>query len=343
MNYIQVIFLLIALSSAYAQTNSDEILEYEHDGCLWPFFSKDNGKPITNQTEFENIVRKDASLNRCVGNLERIDFEKYVLVGHIINSGHCYRPPGLNYFAEYAANSKTLYLTITYQEASRNATCRAASRYDLWLLIPRPSDDFEVVLRLNALDATEHYLENEISRHHEDFKKQLKTFFSFAEQRQWNKILDATYPKLFSLQPRDKMLQALKQSYDSEHLKMYFSDFKYNNDAVFFKADSLQCAIADYSSTIQVEFLQKNNQTDAEFEDYLTEMQTKFRKQYPNSDLIKKENVLHITGPKQLLGVYNTSKRVWYFLELSKSSSQLLALLFEKDLASKIIEATQLD
>jgi len=335
-NSVVIFFVVIGL----VVNSQAKIQEYNADGCLWPFFSKDNGKTITNQTEFENAVRQDASRKRCLKDLEPIDFKKYVLVGNLIRSGHCYRPPGLDYTSEFFEESNTLYLTVFYEEASRNASCRAASRYDLWLLVPKPTENFEVVSRLNPIDAMDFHNDT-IVKHEEEFHQQIKTFFSFAEQRKWDKILDATYPKLFDLQPRDKMLEALKQSYDADYLKMYFSDFKYKDDALFFKADTLQCAVANYSSTIHVEFLQNDTQTDAEFEDFLVEMQTKFGRQYPDSDLIKKDDRLHITGPKQVLGIYNTPDATWRFVELTKSSGQLLPLFFEKEIADKILQSAK--
>ncbi|WP_299366483.1 hypothetical protein [Winogradskyella sp.] len=335
--YIRSLFLLMALSSVDAQTITDGVLEYEHNGCLWPFFSKDNGKTIATQAEFENAVRQDASRKHCLKNLEPIDFEKYVLVGNIINSGYCHRPPALNYVTEYFEESKTLYLNISYAEASRGVTCRAASRYDLWLLIPKPDETVEVVTRLNPIDATDFH-NDALVKHKEEFHQQIKAFFSFAEQRKWDKILDATYPKLFDLQPRDKMLQALKQSYDGEHLKMYFSDFKYNQDLRFFKVDSLNFALVDYTSKIEVKFFQKDQQTNDDFEDYLDEKLVQFGKQYPTSNIKKESNTLIIEGPKKLLGIYDQPQAKWTFIEIVTTSSQLINILFDKETAESIIE-----
>ena len=152
---MKCVFLILTFNAIIGYSQSGTIYEYDAKGCLWPFFSKDNGKNITNQTEFESAVRKDASRKFCLKNLEKIDFKTYILVGHVINSGHCRRPPGLNYFTEYFKASNTLYLNISYEEAPDGATCRARSQYGLWLLVPKlTKKDVELVSRLNTIDNT---------------------------------------------------------------------------------------------------------------------------------------------------------------------------------------------
>jgi hypothetical protein len=95
---------------------------------------------ISNETEFLNSVRNDASREKCLKDLEKIDFEKNRIYGVTINSGYCRVPVGLKFTATKDVENKQLILNISYLKP--NGICRALSRYDLWVVLPKPPRDY---------------------------------------------------------------------------------------------------------------------------------------------------------------------------------------------------------
>jgi hypothetical protein len=74
--------------------------------------------------------------------VEKIDFGKHSLLGININSGYCGIPLDLKYEAFRDDNKQQYLLSISYTEP--RGTCRAISSYDLWVLVPKMPDAYEV-------------------------------------------------------------------------------------------------------------------------------------------------------------------------------------------------------
>ena len=130
-----------------------EISPYETEGCFI-FFDKPS---IKDKAEFLKAVRNDMSRRRCLEDLAEIDFQTHSLVNFFINSGHCRYPFGLKYAAfEDALNKKYLF-EISYIKP--NGPCRASSRYELWLLVPKIPNDYEIESEITARENTEEVLE----------------------------------------------------------------------------------------------------------------------------------------------------------------------------------------
>ena len=106
---------------------------------------------IKNQQELEGVVRKDASRDRCLRGLPQINWDEYLLVGNSISSGSCFRPVGLASTYTYNKESNTIDLDIEY--AKDQPLCRALSKYNYWLLLPKPNDSVAVVTSYRIIDS----------------------------------------------------------------------------------------------------------------------------------------------------------------------------------------------
>lgn len=146
-----LIFTLTAFISAVAQENALEIKQYDAKDCLqMPAWKKDG---ISNETEFLKRVRNDASRERCLKELEKIDFEKNRLYGVNINSGYCRVPVGLKFTANKDVENKFFVVNISYLKP--NGVCRALSSYDLWVVLPKPPRDYGVRYEITEIERNE--------------------------------------------------------------------------------------------------------------------------------------------------------------------------------------------
>ena len=98
---------------------------------------------IRTEAEFQVEIRKDARPDYCTKNLEKIDFEKNSLLGININSGYCRIPAGLEYKVVKEENNRKYIFKISYIDP-QGSVCRALSSYNLWVLVPKIPDGFEV-------------------------------------------------------------------------------------------------------------------------------------------------------------------------------------------------------
>lgn len=116
-------------------------------GCIQTIFTKQF--VIKDEAAYLKTIRNDASRDFCLKNLEKIDFGKRSLVGIDINSGYCGIPAGLKYKVVKDSEKKQYLLDISYDDP-KYSVCRAVSQYDLWLLVPKLPEGYEVKFEVKA-------------------------------------------------------------------------------------------------------------------------------------------------------------------------------------------------
>lgn len=142
-NLLKITFALGLLFAATADPASAQELKTQPidlKRCVQTYL--DDSLVIKDQASFLKSIRSDASRDWCLKNLEKIDFEKHTLVGIELNTGYCRVPPLLPVRAIKAEADKQYVIKIRYIEPRE--PCRALSRYDLWLLVPKLPENYTV-------------------------------------------------------------------------------------------------------------------------------------------------------------------------------------------------------
>jgi len=132
-----------AASQNSRETQNSQILETREvnlRGCIQTIFDKEF--IIKDRENFLKAVRNDASRDWCLKNLEKIDFDKYTLLGIELNTGYCRAPLGLTSQTVKNDAEKIYILKISYIEPQ--GICRALSQYDLWVLVPKLPENYTV-------------------------------------------------------------------------------------------------------------------------------------------------------------------------------------------------------
>lgn len=96
---------------------------------------------IKDDTTLKSLVRDDLSRERCLASLKDIDFNKRTLVGMELNTGWC-RVPLLTYRVTREDEKKRYLLSVGYHPPVE--PCRALSRYEFWLLVPKLPEQYEM-------------------------------------------------------------------------------------------------------------------------------------------------------------------------------------------------------
>jgi len=142
-NILQAIFAALFLTCLSIVSIKAQDLKTQHidlKGCIQTYFEK--SFVIKDQRTFLKAIRSDTSRERCLKDLEKIDFEKQTLIGIEINTGYC-DTPLLDPIRVLKDEAEKQYLVkISYLEPPE--LCRAMSQYDLWLLVPKLPEDYTV-------------------------------------------------------------------------------------------------------------------------------------------------------------------------------------------------------
>jgi hypothetical protein len=136
--FIAVFLTIFAVISAKAQDLKIQRIDLK--GCIQTYLQQ--SFVIKDQATFLKEIRNDMSRDRCLKNLEKIDFDKHTLVGIELNTGYC-DVPLLDPILVVKSEAEKQYLVkISYLEPAE--PCRALGQYDLWLLVPKLPENYTV-------------------------------------------------------------------------------------------------------------------------------------------------------------------------------------------------------
>ena len=141
----------------YNQECGDHKLYGDHiqlnfDTCIQLNLGETN-RVVRSQKALRNMVQKYSHTAFCIHHQPRPNFQDYILVGNNINTSGCASPKGLNFSYKYEEEQNTIVLDIDYGE--QQETCENPTGFDYWLLIPKPTENINVVSRLNKSHKTE--------------------------------------------------------------------------------------------------------------------------------------------------------------------------------------------
>ncbi|MBX3245213.1 MAG: hypothetical protein KF685_12250 [Acidobacteria bacterium] len=141
-----IIVLILVVTAAHGQ---EPVEQMGLSDCVR--LNMEEAKIIDTSDQLLSLIRNDASRDRCLEKITDLGIDLYsnTLVGVSINSGYCRRPPGLKYELETDHTIPTATLKIRYAEP-RHGGCAALSRYDLWLLIPKPPSGISIKVNVGA-------------------------------------------------------------------------------------------------------------------------------------------------------------------------------------------------
>ncbi len=133
-------------------SNKPPITEYikseqvDLKGCIQMYRQKQF--VIKTKEDYLKKIRKDAQMPNCVKNAENLDFDKFSYIGMQIRSGYCRYPKGLKHKIIQNNSKKEYVLDVSYIDPGIEK-CRALSRYDLWVKVPKLPKGYKVVWNIS--------------------------------------------------------------------------------------------------------------------------------------------------------------------------------------------------
>jgi len=160
----------------------------------------------------------------------------------------------------------------------------------------------------------------------EALEKRLKEFLVFNETMQIDKVLDYTYPKLFTIAPKAQMLEAMQNAFDNEEMKITMDTLKVQKVHPVFSMGTGSYAKIDYSLVMTMRFKDSTTNT-AELVDA---MKSQF------TDAVAKPNgVLVIKQLTAMVAIKDAISKEWTFVNL-KENDPLTSRLLSKELLAKL-------
>lgn len=138
--FLLAVLLLLLESNASAQQNEIEIVQIDLAGCVK--YDQGNVNYIfKDRSSLEKVLLTDKYSADCRKTIERIDFEKYSVLGVNIRNAQCW---GFTLEGKVFLDAANKRFRFKIEHPPFMPSCRGLTEHNLWALAPRVPDDHTV-------------------------------------------------------------------------------------------------------------------------------------------------------------------------------------------------------
>ena len=170
-------------------------------------------------------------------------------------------------------------------------------------------------------------------------ERRLAEFMQVNDEMDLSKVLDYTYPKLYTIVPRDQMLELLQNTFENENMSIHLDSLHINTIYPVFKLENGSYAKVIYSMNMLMAL--KNDK-----EDSLTPEKKKERDDYMLSSLPEQYGAgnvnidpvsghLRIKMVSPMVAVKDDYAKQWCFVNF-KENDPITNRLFSKEMLKKL-------
>jgi hypothetical protein len=157
----------------------------------------------------------------------------------------------------------------------------------------------------------------------------LEIFIKNNRLMDFDKVLDYTYPKLFSIAPREQIKEAMENAFNNEELGISLDSIKIVRIYPVFAISQNRYAKLTYSMMIN---MQPKGEDSTDINMMLELMQTQYGEE--NVTVDKTGNGINIFQEVDMAAIKDELSPEWTFVNLKKEDP-LMEMLFEKDLIAR--------
>jgi hypothetical protein len=164
-------------------------------------------------------------------------------------------------------------------------------------------------------------------------KVRVTAMLKVTETKDLEKMLDYTYPKLFTLAPREQIAEAMKNSFETDEFVSTFDSVKIKTIFPVFNSGNGQYAKITHTILMRMEF--KEEIDSAQIGDILVLMEEQYGK--GNVRINLKKNTFSILLNSVMVAVKDEYAKEWSFLNYDEESPMVEQLL-SKEVIQKLKE-----
>ena len=166
--------------------------------------------------------------------------------------------------------------------------------------------------------------------------KRVNEILRYTQEKNNEKILDYTYPKLFKIVTRKQMAEALNGMYETDEFTTVLDSLFIIKIHPVFTVEGKEYSKIMHSMVMHMKFKEPIDTTGTESEEdfLLTLMGEKYGKENVRFDL--KDNTLIIKSTPDMIAVKENN--TWYFANYNEDNPAMIDLLFSKAVQKKFKE-----
>lgn len=164
----------------------------------------------------------------------------------------------------------------------------------------------------------------------------LNAMLKFTQAKDIEKVMDYTYPKLFTIAPREMLLQTMQDTYETEEYIIELDSIAIQTIYPIFKINDTSYVKVEHTMLMKMKYKELYDTADRGSIDFLLNlMEEKFGKGNVRFDV--KANSLNIFMVPDIVGVKPKSG-LWTFANLDEDNPAMLDMLFSRQVQNKLKE-----
>ena len=164
----------------------------------------------------------------------------------------------------------------------------------------------------------------------------LNVIFSFTQAKDFEKVMEYTYPKLFTIVPKKTMIATMKFTFDSEDFTIELDSIKILKIFPIFKINDTSYVKVRHTMLMKIKFLEPYDTLKKELKEIMVSfMSQKYGEENVRLDPVA--NSVNVFVTPDIVGIRDNISK-WTFVNLNEDKPQILNMLFSKEVLDKLNE-----
>ena len=165
----------------------------------------------------------------------------------------------------------------------------------------------------------------------------LNDVLKYTQLMDMNKVLDLTYPKLFTIIPREDLIGIMQNSFDTDQFSSSLDSLKVDTIYPVFTIQDESFAKIKHTMLMRMKFKNTpDSAAEASNGVMIGLLAAQFGEDHVRYD--KPNNTINISMLSKMIAIKNKSENLWYFVNFDEGNKEMLDLLFSEEVQTKLTE-----
>ena len=164
-------------------------------------------------------------------------------------------------------------------------------------------------------------------------EQRLADFMKVNEVMDFEKVMDYTYPKLFTLAPRTQLIKAMTDAFSNEEVKIELDSMRIDTVFAVFNMSNGSYAKVKYSMNMLMSFKDSTDTEDSENDLVLQSIAAEYGSENVSKD--RKTGVITIRNTSYMVAIKDEYAKEWSFVNLNREDP-MINKLFSKEVLDKL-------
>ena len=160
--------------------------------------------------------------------------------------------------------------------------------------------------------------------------KRLDEYMKLTRELKFEKIMEYTHPKMFTIASKEQLIEVLKQGFDNEGMSIAIDSAVVAGISEGFILENVTYKKVDYSVKMAVRF---KDTASLKEENFISAMKIAFTNAFPGGtvEFAEADKVFRIKASNLMIAIKDNEATPWMFLGYEKKNAELAKLLYSKE------------